>query len=167
MSTTDRTDGEYNQVTTFPEMLGRTCVDLQGREGDGELVFTMSDGSVFKFWHQDDCCESVAMHEVHGDLEDLVGAPLVEAEEVDASNEPAPKEGAESFTWTFYKFRTSKGSVTVRWLGRSNGYYSETVSFAQELQPRLPALEVVAAAAPPASLGDLGDALDDLEKQVH
>lgn len=72
----------------------------------------------------------MSVEEVVGDLTDLLGSPLVEAEEV--SNADAQVVKTESYAWTFYRFATAKGSVTVRWIGVSNGYYSESVSYSEE-----------------------------------
>ena len=75
--------------------------------------------------------------DIAGDLEDLIGSPLLMAEEVTNEQNVNPEgveipEYQESFTWTFYKLATIKGSVTLSWYGQSNGYYNESVSFKME-----------------------------------
>ena len=72
-----------------------------------------------------------SIEDVVGDLQDLVGAPIAMAEESTNSDDPpSPGDSApDSYTWTFYRFATAKGYVTVRWYGSSNGYYSERATF--------------------------------------
>jgi hypothetical protein len=113
-------------VREFDELLGRT---LYRAEADGDtLTLYLSNTNYVRFQHYQDCCESVYIEDICGDLEDLVGAPLVEAEEVSNYEAEPLSENEESYTWTFYKFATRKGSVSVRWYGSSNGYYSESVN---------------------------------------
>lgn len=113
------------------DLLGKTL--LKADVGKEEIIFLTSDGDRYKMYHGQDCCECVEVEDVIGDIQDLVGAPLLMAEEIRHENdnpEGAPtKEYQESFTWTFYKFATINGYVTIRWYGESNGYYSESVDF--------------------------------------
>lgn len=97
---------------------------------DEELHMQFSDGTSCKWYHQQDCCESVSIYDIVGDLQGLVGLPLLVAEER-SDNETTPDIGSEpeSCTWTFYTFRNVNVSVDVRWFGESNGYYSESVNF--------------------------------------
>ena len=92
-----------------------------------EMTFQATNGRRFRFYHEQDCCEAVSIYDVIGDLKDLEGSPLLVAEQVTNADEPDCDD--ESFTWTFYRFSTVQGTVTVRWLGTSNGYYSESVDF--------------------------------------
>lgn len=108
-------------------MLGLVFTKVEGAVGDGEMVFVTEDGRRFVFAHSQDCCETVYINDIVGDLNDLVGEPLLRAEESTNVDLPAPSKYADSYTWTFYKFATRKGYVDVRWLGESNGYYSESV----------------------------------------
>lgn len=150
----------WNHTEAQPSnMLGCTMLSVLRENDDEELHFNTNDGRTFVFYHDQGCCETVRIEDICGDLEDLCGSPIIQAEEV-VSNEgdarkvviqrsdpeddyqwtqndyvtTCPYTGTElrveypdSFTWTFYKFATVKGSVTVRWLGESNGYYSESV----------------------------------------
>ena len=110
------------QVKVFQDLLGRRVSRIA--QSDDEMTFFLTETNYVKFYHEQDCCESVYIEDVCGDLNDLVESEILEAEEVTQEAE----QEYESGTWTFYKFRTAKGSVTVRWLGTSNGYYSEAVS---------------------------------------
>ena len=120
----------YYDRTTFETLLGKTLVKIE-RDGDERLTFHTAD-EAFVMYHSQDCCETVEIAEIIGDLDDLIGSPILLAEEVQSETDP---EGythdyqPESMTWTFYKLRTLKGDVTIRWLGTSNGYYSESVDF--------------------------------------
>lgn len=113
------------------QLVGKTFTNVFSR-GD-ELIFEGPEGRGV-FFHSQDCCESVYIDEIVGDLHDLEYAPILVAEERTGDTPPGVDEPGESYTWTFYTFRTIYGSVDVRWLGTSNGYYSESVYF--EWSPR-------------------------------
>ena len=120
---------EYATVST---LLGLTLRRVE-RFGEEHIEFETIDGRAFVMCHRQDCCESVEIEDVCGDLQDLVGEPIFMAEEVSGETAApigwAPGEYDESYTWTFYKFATRKGYVDIRWFGSSNGYYSESVDF--------------------------------------
>ena len=110
------------------ELLGKKLFEINGLEkGNDEAIFTFEDGTKYKMYHEQDCCESVYIEDVIGNVENLIGSPLVMAEDVTENGE----DDFGTITWTFYKFATNKGYVTIRWCGSSNGFYSESVNFIQ------------------------------------
>lgn len=117
----------------FHTLKGKTILEI--KHSEYELLFVTAD-KTYIMHHPQDCCEDVYIESIVGDLDDLIGTPIVMAEEVTNSDEPPITESEESYTWTFYKLATIKGYVDIRWYGSSNGYYSESVSF-DEVEPRL------------------------------
>jgi len=134
-----------NETVNFSILKGKTLKSVVNN-GD-ELLFTTDDGEEYRQIYYEDCCASCSVEEIHGNLEDLVGSPILMAEEVSSSEpntelqakrakEKSEAEAADEYyyfedseTWTFYKAATIKGSVTIRWYGSSNGYYSESPTF--------------------------------------
>lgn len=112
----------------FEDLKGKILTRVTGSVGDDRMSFVCDDDTVFELYHNQDCCESVQIEDICGDLSDLVGEVLT-AEEVSNYDNGKPSDHAESYTWTFYRIGTARGLVTLRWLGESNGYYSEGVSF--------------------------------------
>ena len=118
--------------TKISDIIGKVMFKVV--ENGDIITFYADDGSIYDMFHYQDCCESVAIEDICGDLNDLVGSPILMAEEVFSDAPPLvdpeyPNYEPDSYTWTFYKFATVKGYVTIRWYGTSNGYYSETASF--------------------------------------
>jgi hypothetical protein len=119
-------------LVPFSMLLGQTLTRVERTTDDqaGDLVlFTTAEGRRFELYHKQDCCELVRIEDVAGHLDDLVGAPIVLADE--SSNRDAAPARDESATWTFYRVGTVKGTVVLRWYGQSNGYYSEGVDFVE------------------------------------
>lgn len=112
----------------FEELKGKIIKRIDINEEKTEMKITLSDGSLYKFYHYQDCCENVYIEDVIGNLDDLLDTEIIMAESVSNNENPLPGSD-ESHTWTFYKFGTIKGYVTIRWYGESNGYYSEDVDF--------------------------------------
>lgn len=115
----------------FAELKGMTLTRAE-KIGEDRIELDAVDGRRFLLSHSQDCCESVSVEDICGDLADLVGTPILVAEE---STSEQPPEGAEKADdedlWTFYKLDTVKGGVTIRWHGSSNGYHSVSVDFTE------------------------------------
>jgi hypothetical protein len=118
----------YRDSVEVDVLLGKTLKTITGIE-QSDVIFKTTDGETYRMYHDQDCCEGVGIEDIEGDINDLIGSPLLQAEEDTNYDGGKPSEYSESYTWTFYKFATIKGYVTIRWLGESNGYYGESVDF--------------------------------------
>lgn len=114
----------YENCIDFSELVGKTFVKIN-RVDDDSIEFITDKGVTYVQYHEQDCCESVYVESVTGKLDELIGSRIVKAEETSNSG----YEGYDSYTWTFYHIVAENGTtVTIRWNGESNGYYSESVS---------------------------------------
>ena len=100
----------------FTGLKGRTLKSCF-RIGDEQIVFKLYSGEVYLLHHFPDGPADVRISYIVGDLMNLVGSPILLAEESSEDKD------------TFYTLATSKGCVGIQWCGRSNGPYSTAVSF--------------------------------------
>jgi hypothetical protein len=110
---------------TIKQLHNKTLERVE-KSGDEQLWFYTTDNKAIKMYHSQDCSESVYIEDIAGDLNDLVGNPILRAE-------VRTEDGQSSYgdlTYTYYEIATIKGSVTIRWYGSSNGYYSTSVYLA-------------------------------------
>ena len=124
---------DKKEMKVFEDLVGKTLANVENVNNE-RIVFTLGTGSKYMLYHNQDCCETVMVEDVIGDLNDLKRSPILMAESVSQNTNPEGvkvPEWQESFTWTFYKLATIRGYVTIRWYGSSNGYYSEGVNWSK------------------------------------
>lgn len=97
---------KLKKVTVLEEFIGKTFNKVEVSKWKDELSFFIED-KVYKLIHIQECCEEVFIEDICGNLKDLINEPILMAEEYFSTTKEA--------TYTFYKFATRKGYVTVRW----------------------------------------------------
>lgn len=114
-----RRDVSNSTNVEIDALIGQTIRNIGFDEWTIQFI---TDENVFIFEHLQNCCESVYIEDITGDLTDLIGSTILKAEcRVDNGwNE----EVGEEYTYTFYHLATVKGYVDIRFNGFSNGYYS-------------------------------------------
>ena len=127
------TTATVQKVDGFAGLVGHVLTRVTVNTERDEVIFELADGRSFRLFHQYDCCESMHIEDIEGAIDenvlvDLVGEVVLAVED---SREATGDEAPDSGTWTFYRIGTVSGTVVMRWLGQSNGYYSEEVDFGE------------------------------------
>ena len=111
------------------DLIGKTLIKISVGEESTEILFYDNIGKIYKMYHEQNCCEKVYVEDICGEIEDLINSPITKASEDTNSkrNSYDVDDNEDMMKWTFYNIGTEKGSVTIRWYGESNGYYSVSV----------------------------------------
>lgn len=115
-------------------IIGETLTYVDIDDSNEQILLTTKSGKQIRIYHSQDCCESVHIEDTHGSWHDLLGKVIIDAtHEEDRENDPPKNE--ESWTRTTLTFKVNDATVINKWIGTSNGYYSESVNF-EEIVPR-------------------------------
>lgn len=108
---------------------GETLISVEGAEvGKDEVIFKTKSGRTFRMFHSQDCCESVSITRVSSIYTSGEGITVNEAEEKIEADIPASESATRT---TFIVNGGGWNGFFIEWIGESNGYYSESVSFVE------------------------------------
>lgn len=112
------------------ELVGKKVCEMKGQIKDQDFLIKTECGYTFNFYHNQDCCESVYLENIIGDINDILGHEIILAQEEINNDEIQDSDvfNQDSFTWTYYRLASEKGLVVLRFYGTSNGYYSEGIT---------------------------------------
>ena len=111
--------------SNFKILEGKIISSIEGMKvGSEEIILTLNTGEKFKISHDHDCCKSVRVEGLYGDISDLLNMEIIVANETSSNSHGST---GVDLTWTYYQLGTMKGVVTIQWFGVSNGYWSDRV----------------------------------------
>ena len=61
-------------AVSINELIGKVIKTII--QDDNEWTFRCDDGSEYRMYHEQDCCECVEIKEIHGDIRDLIDSPI-------------------------------------------------------------------------------------------
>ena len=110
-------------------LIGEHLISVEGlKVGSTEVIFKTASGRTFKMYHEQDCCESVNVTRHSTPYTYGEGLAVKEATEKIEQNIPASESATRT---TFCINGGSYSGFFIEWVGESNGYYSESVSFVE------------------------------------
>lgn len=120
--------------SSFDLLEGEILTHIDVNEEANQILLTTESGRTFLIHHEQDCCESVIIEDTQGDWGKLVGKVVEQVTKEETYKGDPPPEYPDSWTRTTLKFKVNDATVICRWIGESNGYYSETVDISEILE---------------------------------
>ena len=114
----------------FSDLVGEVLDSVDIDKGENQILLTTRSGRRFMVYHEQDCCEKVQIVDQDGNFDNLIGKPIIEARDF-AVDTGESESDYDSQTTTTLVFRVDDQTVISRWIGDSNGYYSESVDIAE------------------------------------
>ncbi len=107
----------------FSELVGKTIYKIDIGETKSDITFYTKENKMYKLYHIQECCETVVIEDINGDLNDLLNTEILKAS--------INKNKKDSYIkYAFYNIATIKGYVTLRWY-KEKGNYSDMVTFSE------------------------------------
>ena len=112
----------YNPIE-FNDLVGETLTHIDIDPENNEILLTTKSDKKIIIKHDQNCCESVKLVYYSPNWKKLIGKVIVDTSE----NAVSSMNGYDSRTDTDLTFSVDDATVITKWVGESNGYYSETV----------------------------------------
>jgi hypothetical protein len=109
--------------TNIASLVGETLTHIDC-DGTSQIMLTTASGRQIMIYHEQDCCESVQIQDTEGNWHDLIGKVITDT---DHDTTHTCGDCADSCTLSVLTFKVDDATVISRWIGESNGYYSEGV----------------------------------------